>query len=71
MALASNRTSSASDVFALLGAPLLRLRTALGRRAVYQQTLRELQALSDRELADLGISQHNIRALAHEAAYGR
>lgn len=43
----------------------------LARRAVYNQTVRELVILTDRELADLGISRADIRAVAHEAAYGK
>lgn len=41
------------------------------RRAVYNQTVRELVALTDRELADLGIARSDIPAVAHEAAYGK
>lgn len=43
----------------------------IARRAVYNQTVRELIALSDRELADLGISRVDIRSVAQEAAYGK
>jgi uncharacterized protein YjiS (DUF1127 family) len=43
----------------------------LARRAVYNQTVRELLILSDRELADLGISRYDIPAVAREAAYGK
>ena len=43
----------------------------LARRAVYNQTVRELVVLTDRELADLGILRADIRAVAHEAAYGK
>ena len=32
--------------------------------------LAELSQLSDRELADLGLSRHSIETVAHEAAYG-
>lgn len=39
------------------------------RRALYRRTVRELSALSNRDLADLGISRSAIRSLAHEAAY--
>jgi uncharacterized protein YjiS (DUF1127 family) len=46
------------------------LKAAYARRAVYTQTLRELNALSDRELADLGIARSTITAVAREAAYG-
>ena len=39
------------------------------RRRVYNQTLFELQALSDRDLSDLGMSRSNIAEVAREAAY--
>lgn len=47
------------------------VKTFLARRAVYMQTVRELDALSDRELSDLGISRLSIPAVAREAAYGK
>jgi uncharacterized protein YjiS (DUF1127 family) len=46
-------------------------RTALRQRRVYAQTVVQLNALSDRELSDLGISRLAIREIAHEAAYGK
>ncbi|MBI1171856.1 DUF1127 domain-containing protein [bacterium] len=39
------------------------------RRRVYNQTLYELQSLSDRDLADLGLNRTNIAEVAREAAY--
>ena len=45
--------------------------TAVRQRQVYAQTVAELTALTDRELADLGISRLSIPELAHEAAYGK
>ncbi|MEX3316983.1 DUF1127 domain-containing protein [Sulfitobacter sp. PS-8MA] len=39
---------------------------ARARRASYRQTLNELQALSDRELADIGLARCDIRRLARE-----
>lgn len=45
-------------------------REALRRRAVYRTTLRELKALNDRDLADLGIAACDLERIAHEAAYG-
>ena len=39
------------------------------RRAIYRQTVRELNALTNRDLADLGISRSMIGRLAHEAAW--
>jgi uncharacterized protein YjiS (DUF1127 family) len=45
--------------------------TALQQRRVYARTVAELNALSDRELGDLGISRLSIPEIAHEAAYGK
>ena len=44
---------------------------AMAARKVYRTTLTELQALDNRDLADLGISRSMIRSIAHEAAYGK
>jgi len=44
---------------------------AIKARRVYQRTFDELNSLSDRELADLGIARSNLRNIALEAAYGR
>jgi uncharacterized protein YjiS (DUF1127 family) len=44
---------------------------ALQQRRVYTRTVAELNALSDRELNDLGISRLAISDIAHEAAYGK
>ncbi len=45
------------------------LRARLARRAAFRTTLRELSALSDRELADLGLNRSVIRRVAYQAAY--
>ncbi|AXC49524.1 DUF1127 domain-containing protein [Paracoccus suum] len=46
------------------------LRVARARRSIYRQTVRELGALSDRDLADLGLSRGSIRQVARDAADG-
>lgn len=51
---------------ALFGA----LKTAIARRRLYAQTVAELNQLTDRELADLGLNRLNIPQVAREAAYG-
>lgn len=55
-----------------LGARLGGLRSALaGRYAkykVYRNTMNELSALTDRDLADLGINRSMISSIATEAA---
>ncbi|MEP5091245.1 MAG: DUF1127 domain-containing protein [Paracoccaceae bacterium] len=42
----------------------------LRQRAVYRTTFAELDALSDRDLDDLGITRFQIPSVAHDAAYG-
>ncbi|SPJ23898.1 hypothetical protein PAA8504_01717 [Palleronia abyssalis] len=46
------------------------LRTRFEAWKVFRQTRRELNELSDRELADLGLHRSGITAVAREAAYG-
>ena len=46
------------------------MRDYFARRALYRQTVRELNQLNGRELADLGISRSMIRSVAYEAAWG-
>lgn len=45
------------------------LQTVIQQRAVYTRTIQELQALSNRELADLGIHRSEIPSIAAEAAF--
>ncbi|MFO1203453.1 MAG: DUF1127 domain-containing protein [Tabrizicola sp.] len=45
--------------------------TAINQRRVYARTVAELNSLTDRELADLGISRLGITEIAREAAYGK
>ncbi|MFN3824293.1 MAG: DUF1127 domain-containing protein [Pseudorhodobacter sp.] len=47
------------------------IRLSLHRRRVFKQTERELNSLSSRELADLGIHRTMITRIALEAAYGK
>ena len=44
---------------------------AINQRRVYTRTVAELNSLTDRELADLGISRLGITEIAREAAYGK
>lgn len=66
----SHRSASfrLSDVVAQV---MGRLTDAIQRRKVYAETLAELSALSDRDLADLGVSRFNIEDIARAAAYGK
>jgi len=44
---------------------------SLRQRRLYDETVRQLDSLTDRELSDLGISRLSIRDVALEAAYGK
>lgn len=48
-----------------------RLRDGWQRRQTYKRTLRELNALTTRELADLGLTRSMLTRVAMEAAYGK
>lgn len=51
------------------------VREALATRAAqyrtFRTTLSELEGLTDRDLADLGVHRADIRGIARDAAYGR
>ena len=47
-----------------------RLGKRLADHHLYRQTRDELDALSDRELADLGLSRLQVREVAYESVYG-
>ncbi|WP_198590246.1 DUF1127 domain-containing protein [Paracoccus zhejiangensis] len=53
-----------------LGDVIAGIQESRARNAVYRQTVRELNALTARDLADLGIHRSMISRIAREAAYG-
>lgn len=71
MAYASVSRAAPGGIAERLVALLKTIKTSISRRQKYQTTLRELNALTDRELADLGIHRSLIATIAHEAAYGK
>ncbi|MDS9467213.1 DUF1127 domain-containing protein [Paracoccus sp. MBLB3053] len=64
---AARRNQDAEGRFGNLVADL---RDYFARRALYRQTVRELNDLTGRELGDLGINRSMIRSVAYEAAWG-
>lgn len=65
-----NSTRSVSVSFSDRFSALLKVaQEMIERRRVYARTVDELSALSDRDLADLGLSRSNISSVAREAAY--
>jgi uncharacterized protein YjiS (DUF1127 family) len=74
MAVTPNWTSGRSARFDEIAEPLRTALANLGawreRRAIFNNTVAELNALTDRDLADLGIPRTDIRRIARDAAYG-
>lgn len=63
----AKRTSGLWD---RLAATLAEMKLSRRRHALYLRTLRELDALTDRDLTDLGIARIQIADVARGAAYG-
>jgi uncharacterized protein YjiS (DUF1127 family) len=53
------------------GAAATRLGEAWERFRSYRATLGDLRALTDRQLADVGLTRETLRKTAHRAVYGR
>ena len=53
-----------------LSQDLARLKTAIAKRRAFARTVAELNALPDRDLADLGLCRAQIRSIAMENIYG-
>lgn len=71
MALAHENTSMDGGLLNRFARLVADYREARQRDRVFRQTLKELNALTNRELADLGIARSMITRIAHEAAYGK
>lgn len=73
MAYISNVTTHKSNVANAAANGLRGWFAALVQRMtdnrMFARTLRELGSLSDRELADLGLSRSSLRDVAHQAVY--
>jgi uncharacterized protein YjiS (DUF1127 family) len=70
-AIAQTRNATASLGFAgRLSSAIQRMQENRARRVIYRQTMRELNALTNRDLANLGIHRTMIPRLAEEAAWG-
>ena len=60
-----------STVAEFFRAWVARMQEARARRAEFHRTVRELRMLSDRDLADLGISRLSIEDIAREHVFGK
>ncbi len=63
--------SATGSILDIVGEWVARAKAQVARRAIYAQTLKELQSLTDRELLDLGISPLSIHEVARQAAFAR
>jgi uncharacterized protein YjiS (DUF1127 family) len=68
MAYVSSSNGSIFSPVAGISGLVAQLRHAVAQRAVYNQTLRELQGLNARELADMGLHPANLADIALDAA---
>lgn len=65
-------TTGLQATFGLWLAELRRnLREERGGRRIYNETYAQLAEMSDRDLADIGVSRLQISDIARDAAYGR
>ncbi len=71
MAYVNTTRATRSSMAERFGSLFAGVKAAMARRRIYDQTVRELCALSDRDLTDLGISRSTISSIATEAAYGK
>ena len=69
MAIVSEFNPASFSLFEKMSHQLDILKDAWTKRAVYRATYAELSALSNRELADLGLTRCGLKAIAYEAAY--
>jgi hypothetical protein len=69
--VSSNRTTAALSFAGRIAEIRKDLADAWRAHRIYRQTLAELQALSPRELNDLGLNATMLRTIALEAAYGK
>ncbi len=66
----TNTTASTHGLVARVSEFFDAIATGYANRRLYQKTYSELNQLSDRELADLGLSRSGLGAIAREAVYG-
>ncbi len=65
------RSDAADANLGLLGGIAMRLTDWFGEQRRYRQTMNELSALSDRELADIGVGRHEIESVAQRCVRRR
>lgn len=69
MAYETNSIGGSTGIITRFNALIADYRAKAARRKIYRETLRELSALSARDLNDLGLNRSEIRRVAYQAAY--
>lgn len=69
MALAYDNTAPATGLGFKIGSALRSFGDSMIKAHQYRTTVRELSALSARELADLGVHRSNIASIAYDSVY--
>lgn len=57
------------DLGGIVRTKIAEVKESLARRAEYRAVYNQLAAMTDRDLADIGISRGMIEDVAHQAAY--
>ena len=70
MAHVSTSFSTGFSFAARIEALVEAFKEAREQRQKYNQTVRELSGMSDRDLADIGISRFDIKDIAEQHVYG-
>ncbi|MBV0890705.1 DUF1127 domain-containing protein [Paracoccus sp. Z118] len=64
----TNQTNTrAPGIAQRIAATAASIRDQIARRALYRRTVNELSAMSNRELADIGVNRSMIHSVAHQA----
>ena len=66
----NTQTVARNSVLSMVAGVIADLKTAAARRAVYREVYAELDHMTNRDLADIGISRDQIADVATKAAYG-
>lgn len=66
----NTQTVTRNSVLSMVAGVIADLKTASARRAAFREVYAELDRMTNRDLADIGISRDQIADVATKAAYG-
>lgn len=71
MAFLTDTLNSRIDLAQAIANWIERANETAAKRRLRRETISELQSLSNKELADIGIARAEIRGIAHRVAFGQ